>query len=86
MKNLLIPMFILGCMSLLAGYFRFIVDDNGNIPLNRFRLTGCIGDVLVGMVLGTRDLCARQLSDKAKSALLVYGGIALLFLGFRFST
>lgn len=86
MKNLLIPLFILGCISLLTGYFRFIVDDKGNIPINRFRLTGCIGDVLVGMVLGTSDLCARQLSDKAKSALLVYGGIVLFFLGFRLGT
>ncbi|WP_299414273.1 hypothetical protein [Acaryochloris sp. IP29b_bin.148] len=86
MKHLLIPLFILGCISILTGYLRFIVDDKGNIPLNRFRLTGCIGDVLIGMFLGTSDLCSRQLSDKAKSALLVYAGIALFFLGFQLGT
>lgn len=85
-KSLLIPLFILGCISLLAGYLRFIVDEKGNIPLNRFRLTGCIGEFLVGLFLGTIDLSSRQLSEKAKSALLVYAGITLFFLGFRFGT
>lgn len=82
MPSLVTISFLIGSFSMLAGYLRFIVDDKGNIPLNRYRLSGCLGAVLVGMFLGTGDLLSRQMSGKAKSALMVYAGITLFFLGF----
>lgn len=82
MRSLIFISFLFGSISILAGYLRLIVDDKGNIPLNRFRFTGCLGDFLVGMAFGTGDLLSRHISKNAKSALMIYGGIALFCIGF----
>ncbi|MEL6930772.1 MAG: hypothetical protein AAFO95_19385 [Cyanobacteria bacterium J06600_6] len=75
--------FIVGSVGFISGYLRLITDEAGNIPLNSYRLTGCFPAFLYGMFEGTRDLCSRQLTNEALSAILVYGGIGLYFLGFN---
>ncbi|MGD1920098.1 MAG: hypothetical protein ACFCAD_15140 [Pleurocapsa sp.] len=74
---------IVACISILTGYLRFIVDENGNVPLNSYRLTGCLGIVLLGMFEGTRDLLFfRKITPDALSALMVYAGLCIFLMIF----
>lgn len=72
---------ILGTLSFLAGYLRFITDENGHVNLNNYRFTGGLGMVLTGFASGVRDLLAREWSGESTSALLMIGGLALAALG-----
>ena len=65
-----------GAVSFLAGYLRMITDDRGNVPLLEYRMTGCLGALVVGMMTGTLDLLGRRRSREAISALMVWAGIA----------
>ncbi|MCC0176549.1 hypothetical protein I4641_06100 [Waterburya agarophytonicola K14] len=74
---------IFACISILTGYLRFIVDENGNVPLNSYRFTGCLGMVLLGMVEGTGDLFfSHKITPNALSALMIYAGLGIFFMIF----
>ena len=75
---------ILGCICILFGYFRFIGDENGNVDLNNYRFTGGIALVITGMFDGTHDLIKRLRSKNSVSALAVYLGLFLLYIGVVF--
>ena len=82
METLVTIMAIAASISILAGYLRLITDDNGNIPLLSYRLSGCLGAFLYGMVVGTKDLVTRKITDDALSAIMVYIGLGIFFLIF----
>ena len=82
MENLRVGIVIVGSLSILFGYLRFITDEKGNVDLNSYRFTGGIGQVIVGLLEGTQDLFARDLSANALSALAIYAGLLLFFIGF----
>ncbi|MAJ39060.1 MetJ regulator of methionine regulon [Pseudoalteromonas sp. S979] len=71
-------------MCILFGYFRFITDENGNVDLNNYRFTGGITLVITGMFDGTYDLITRLRSKNSVSALAVYLGLFLLYIGVVF--
>lgn len=72
---------IFACISILIGYLGFIVDENGNVPLNSYRFTGCLGMVLLGMVEGTGDLLfSRKITANALSALMIYAGLGIFLM------
>lgn len=75
--------FLIGSVSLLAGYLRLITDEWGNIPLNSYRFTGCLGAFLWGVFNGTCDLIFRKITDEAISAIMVYLGIGMYFTAFN---
>ncbi|MBH0046545.1 MetJ regulator of methionine regulon [Pseudoalteromonas sp. NZS11_1] len=82
MENFKIAVLIAGSLFILFGYLRFITDDNGNVNLNNYRFTGSILLVISGMVDGTRDLVKPLRSKNALSAIAVYLGILLFYIGF----
>ena len=82
MENFKIAVLIAGSLFILFGYLRFITDDNGNVNLNNYRFTGGILLVISGMVDGTRDLVKRLRSKNSLSAITVYLGILLFYIGF----
>ena len=83
MQHLITIIFFVGSVSILAGYLRLITDEWGNIPLNSYRFTGCLGAFLTGMVTGTYKLMSRQPTADSASAIMVYLGLGLLFIGFK---
>ncbi|MBG9991054.1 MULTISPECIES: MetJ regulator of methionine regulon [unclassified Pseudoalteromonas] len=82
MENFKIAVLIAGSLFIIFGYLRFITDDNGNVNLNNYRFTGGILLVISGMVDGTHDLVKRLRSKKALSAITIYLGILLFYIGF----
>ncbi|PKG62684.1 MULTISPECIES: MetJ regulator of methionine regulon [Pseudoalteromonas] len=82
METFKIAVLIAGSLFILFGYLRFITDDSGNVNLNNYRFTGGILLVISGMVDGTRDLVKRLRSKNALSAIAVYLGILLFYIGF----
>ncbi|MBH0061087.1 MULTISPECIES: hypothetical protein [unclassified Pseudoalteromonas] len=82
METFKIAVLIAGSLFILFGYLRFITDDSGNVNLNNYRFTGGILLVISGMVDGTRDLVKRLRSKNSLSAIAVYLGILLFYIGF----
>ena len=82
MENFKIAVLIAGSLFILFGYLRFITDDNGNVNLNNYRFTRGILLVISGMVDGTRDLVKRLRSKNSLSAITIYLGILLFYIGF----
>ncbi|MET6760207.1 MetJ regulator of methionine regulon [Pseudoalteromonas sp. NCIMB_1079] len=82
MENFKTAILIAGSVFILFGYLRFITDDNGNVNLNNYRFTGGLVLVISGMVDGTRDLVNRLRSKNSLSAIAVYLGILLFYIGF----
>ena len=82
MENLRLILLIAASFSIFFGYLRFISDDNGNVDLNNYRFTGGLGLVIGGMVEGTRDIFTLDKTSNSLSALAVYGGILLFYIGF----
>ncbi|MEI8618750.1 MetJ regulator of methionine regulon [Pseudoalteromonas sp. B193] len=82
MENFKTAILIAGSVFILFGYLRFITDENGNVNLNNYRFTGGILLVISGMFDGTRDLVNRLRSKNSLSAIAVYLGILLLYIGF----
>ncbi|MBH0016410.1 MetJ regulator of methionine regulon [Pseudoalteromonas sp. NGC95] len=82
MENFKIAALIAGSLFILFGYLRFITDDSGNVNLNNYRFTGGILLVISGMVDGTRDLVKRLRSKNSLSAITIYLGILLFYIGF----
>ncbi|MBH0032554.1 MetJ regulator of methionine regulon [Pseudoalteromonas sp. SWYJZ98] len=82
MENFKTAILIAGSVFILFGYLRFITDDNGNVNLNNYRFTGGLVLVISGMVDGTRDLVKRLRSKNSLSAIAVYLGILLFYIGF----
>ena len=82
MENFKIAVLIAGSLFILFGYLRFITDDSGNVNLNNYRFTGGILLVISGMVDGTRDLVKHLRSKNSLSAIAVYLGILLFYIGF----
>ncbi|GAA66468.1 MULTISPECIES: hypothetical protein [Pseudoalteromonas] len=82
MENFKIAVLIAGSLFILFGYLRFITDDSGNVNLNNYRFTGGILLVISGMVDGTRDLVKRLRSKNSLSAITIYLGILLFYIGF----
>jgi hypothetical protein len=83
METLRAAILIAGSIFILYGYLRLITDKKGNVDLNRYRLTGGIGLVISGMLEGTGDLFSRKLSPNGLSALAIYVGILLFYIGFK---
>ena len=74
---------IVAGISFIVGYLRFIVDENGNIPLNSYRLTGWLGMVLFGMFKGSKELiCLRKITPDALSAMMIYLSIGIFLIIF----
>ena len=82
MENFKTAILIAGSVFILFGYLRFITDDNGNVNLNNYRFTGGLVLVISGMVDGTHDLVKRLRSKNSLSAIAVYLGILLFYIGF----
>jgi len=82
LENFKTAILIAGSVFILFGYLRFITDENGNVNLNNYRFTGGILLVISGMVDGTRDLVKRLRSKNSLSAIAVYLGILLFYIGF----
>ena len=82
MENFKTAILIAGSVFMLFGYLRFITDENGNVNLNNYRFTGGLVLVISGMVDGTRDLVKRLRSKNSLSAIAVYLGILLFYIGF----
>ncbi|WP_165742606.1 MetJ regulator of methionine regulon [Pseudoalteromonas sp. Z9A6] len=82
MENFKTAILIAGSVFILFGYLRFITDDNGNVNLNNYRFTGGLVLVISGMVDGTRDLVNRLRSKNSLSAIAIYLGILLFYIGF----
>ncbi len=82
MENFKTAILIAGSVFILFGYLRFITDENGNVNLNNYRFTGGLLLVISGMVDGTRDLVKRLRSKNSLSAIAVYLGILLFYIGF----
>ena len=82
MENFKTSILIAGSVFILFGYLRFITDENGNVNLNNYRFTGGLLLVISGMVDGTRDLVKRLRSKNSLSAIAVYLGILLFYIGF----
>ncbi|ATC88853.1 hypothetical protein [Pseudoalteromonas arctica] len=82
MENFKIAVLIAGSLFIIFGYLRFITDDSGNVNLNNYRFTGGILLVISGMVDGTRDLVKRLRSKNSLSAITIYLGILLFYIGF----
>ncbi len=82
MENFKTAILIAGSVFILFGYLRFITDENGNVNLNNYRFTGGLVLVISGMVDGTRDLVKRLRSKNSLSAIAVYLGILLFYIGF----
>jgi hypothetical protein len=83
MEKVSLVTLIIGCAFILFGYFRFITDDKGHVDLNNYRFTGGIMRVIKGMFAGTQDMFSRHLSANGFSAVLIYLGIMLFFIGFN---
>lgn len=73
---------LLGSITILVGYLRLITEDNGNVPLLQYRLTGCIGLVVTGMMMGVQDLLHGDLTSEAVSTLLILFGISAFIFVF----
>ena len=82
MENFKIALLIAGSLFILFGYLRFITDENGNVNLNNCRFTGGILLVISGMVDGSHALIKRLRSKNALSAIAIYLGILLFYIGF----
>ncbi|MBH0069100.1 MetJ regulator of methionine regulon [Pseudoalteromonas sp. NZS100] len=82
MENFKTAILIVGSVCILFGYLSFITDKNGNVNLNNYRFTGGLLLVISGMVDGTRDLVKRLRSKNSLSAIAVYLGILLFYIGF----
>ncbi len=82
MENFKIALLIAGSLFILFGYLRFITDENGNVNLNNYRFTGGILLVISGMVDGSHALIKRLRSKNALSAIAIYLGILLFYIGF----
>jgi hypothetical protein len=82
LENFKTAILIAGSIFILFGYLRFITDENGNVNLNNYRFTGDILLVISGMFDGTRDLVKRLRSKNSLSAIAVYLGILLFYIGF----
>lgn len=82
MEKLRIIILIVGCVSILFGYLRFITDDKGNVNLNSYRFTGGLGYVILGMFEGTRDLVSCNISKNGLSAISIYLGTILFYISF----
>lgn len=82
MENFKTAILIAGSVFILFGYLRFITDENGNVNLINYRFTGGILLVISGMFDGTRDLVNRLRSKNSLSAIAVYLGILLFYIGF----
>ncbi|MFY8328432.1 MetJ regulator of methionine regulon [Pseudoalteromonas sp. ZZD1] len=83
METFRLVILVLACLSILFGYLRLLSDDNGNVDLNNYRLTGGLGKVLTGVFEGTLDLCAREIFTEAICAIAIYMGVILFVLGFN---
>lgn len=83
MEYFRIAILISGCISILFGYLRFITDEKGHVDLNNYRFTGGLGLVIIGLFEGARDIFSRNISAKSCSALAIFVGVLLLYLGFR---
>ncbi|WP_101758055.1 MetJ regulator of methionine regulon [Oceanicoccus sp. KOV_DT_Chl] len=84
MENVRIIILITASILILFGYLRFITDEHGNINLNNYRFTGGLGLVIGGLLEGTRDLCSFDISKNGLSALAMYTGGLLFYIGFTF--
>ena len=83
METFRIVLLIIGSLSLLFGYLRFITDEKGNVDLNSYRFTGGLGYVVAGLIEGTQDMFARRLTANAISTIALYFGILLFYIGFK---
>ena len=83
METLRIVILITGSLAIIFGYLRFITDDKGNVDLNNYRFTGGLGEVIFGLFDGTRDVFSRRLTANAISAIVLYFGVLLFYIGFR---
>lgn len=82
MHNLKLIILITGCVFILFGYLRFITDEKGNVNLNNYRFTGGLLLVVSGMIDGTQDLIKHLRSKNSLSAIAIYLGILLFYIGF----
>ncbi|MBH0028800.1 MULTISPECIES: MetJ regulator of methionine regulon [unclassified Pseudoalteromonas] len=82
MEKFKLIILIAGSIFILCGYLRFITDENGNVNLNNYRFTGGLLLVVSGMIDGTRDLVKRLRSKNSLSAIAIYLGILLFYIGF----
>ncbi len=82
MHNLKLIILITGCVFILFGYLRFITDEKGNVNLNNYRFTGGLLLVVSGMIDGTQNLVKRLRSKNSVSAIAIYLGILLFYIGF----
>lgn len=83
METLRIIILITGSLAIIFGYLRFITDDKGNVDLNNYRFTGGLGEVIFGLLDGTRDVFSHRLTANAISAVVLYFGVLLFYIGFR---
>lgn len=83
MEAIKIAILIVGSIVILFGYLRFITDEEGNIDVNNYRFTGGLGLVLGGVFEGSKDLISRNVSPNGVSALAIYSGIILFYIGFK---
>ena len=83
MEDIKTVFFIAASIAILFGYLRFITDEKGNIDLNHYRFTGGLSLVFGGMVEGTRDLIARNISTNGLSALAIYCGVIGFYIGIK---
>lgn len=82
METIAIVLVISASLCITFGYLRFITDKKGNINLNNYRLTSSIGLAVSGLLAGTQDLLSRNKSKDAVSALVIYFGLILFWIGF----
>ena len=82
MEAIKISTVIIASLAILFGYLRFITDKDGNIDLNNYRFTGGLGFVFAGMFEGSKDLLSGHVSANGLSALAVYAGVILFYIGF----
>ncbi|ASM52238.1 hypothetical protein PESP_b0715 [Pseudoalteromonas espejiana DSM 9414] len=82
MHNLKLIILMTGCVFILFGYLCFITDEKGNVNLNNYRFTGGLLLVVSGMIDGTQDLINRLRSKNSLSAIAIYLGILLFYIGF----
>ncbi|MBH0021686.1 MetJ regulator of methionine regulon [Pseudoalteromonas sp. SWXJ133] len=83
MENFKIAVLIAGSLFILFVYLRFITDNNGNVNLNNYRFTGGLLFMISGMVDCTRDIAKHLRSKNALSAIAIYLGILLFYIGFN---
>lgn len=74
---------IVASLAILWGYLRFITDDHGNIDLDNYRFTGGLAQVMIGLLEGTKDILRCHWIADAISALIIYVGIVIFYIGIK---